>query len=105
MTIQRCCFTRAELKNLAGLSIYDKFIAEAYVPEDFDESVDIQSRLILVQRNGSVTNRYSDGTIGVPEEYQQLAEEDECPCTAEGTYADNWRNCEVDDFGNIITIL
>jgi hypothetical protein len=94
LTEERWVFTEDELENPAACDRDDEFLASGSgLPEVG----------ILVQRNGEVTNRYGDGTAGVPDEQRTLVNDAET-LGGMGEYnlgdiADNWRQVMVDDRG------
>lgn len=89
MTTERWVFTDQELaQNAIGCTAHDEFAAR--VPD--------QELCVIVYRNGEVSNRWSDGTAGVPAEVAELANEVETYYHPEqDAYADNWRDVEVVD--------
>ena len=103
MTTERWAFSESELANPAKCKSYDELLAD--VPYEYAEEHGIEED-IIVQRNGTVTNRWSDGTAGVPAETAELAGECETlyrPETREET--DAWRDVEVDAAGNFLRLL
>jgi len=105
---ERWGFTEAELKKPSTCNSFD----EQIVTCDFPEFVTWAERGILVQRNGTVTTRYADGTKGVSDEERELIEGGE-PAhykingNAESPYGndldvDTWRNVWTDKDGNFL---
>jgi hypothetical protein len=89
---ERWAFTQAELAAPAECNGYDEF--NASVPNEDP---------VIVYRDGTVSNRWYDGTAGVPTETAALAGEDESPYNPDtGELADTWRDVEVDDAGNFL---
>lgn len=65
---QRWAFSESELTHPAKCNAYDELIGE------FCEEEGIKSG-VIVYRNGEVSNRWDDGTAGVPAEVAELADE------------------------------
>lgn len=119
---ERWCFTERELAEPALLKMCrgtDEFIAQVVDPATGESAAEMG---IIVLRNGTATNRWEDGTAGVPEELRAEAEEDESPAKP-GNYdqrdvspaqaqnarqalesddlvADNWREVNVNEDGS-----
>lgn len=87
---ERWVFTDAELA-VKGLNCKgdDEFVATV---EDVVHGV-------IVQRDGSVTNRWEDGVLGVPKKIVELADDVESLVASNGEVADNWLSVEVNDDG------
>jgi hypothetical protein len=79
---ERWCFAKADLQHPQWCRSVDQFIAR--VP-GYEIGV-------VVQRNGSATNLWEDGVIGIPPEVAMIAEADESPMTRSGEPADEWRD-------------
>lgn len=105
---ERWGFTDAELKNPSACNAFD----EQIVTCDFPEFVTWTERGILVQRNGTVTNRYGDGTAGISDEERELIENGEPPQykingdvdspNGNDFDVDTWRNVWTDNDGNFL---
>lgn len=67
MRTERWAFAESELANPAACKAHDELIGA--VPYECG---------IIVYRNGEVSNRWEDGTVGVPAETRELADECEC---------------------------
>jgi len=94
---ERWVFTKAQLKNPKGLRRDDELIA-LVTPDEPSEGVDV-----IVYRNGEVSNRFGDGTVGLPEEvYVAAQDEDKLFDEEEDDWADNWRDVIVDADGNFV---
>lgn len=101
--IERWAFSDAELKNPQACNGFDELVADEIIGYNKQENRLIYGEIgVLVQRNGTVTNRYADGTIGVANDVAELAGEDESPCHTDGTPCDNWRDVETNDKGEFI---
>jgi hypothetical protein len=61
---ERWAFTEAELKQPAACTSHDELVA----------AVEESEIAVLVQRNGKPSNRYADGTAGVPAEISEAVE-------------------------------
>jgi hypothetical protein len=100
VTNERWAFTQAELAAPAECKSHDELIAG--VPYEYAEERGIECG-IIVYRNGTVSNRWEDGTAGVSVEAAELAGEDELPYSPDsGELADTWRDVTVDDAGNFL---
>jgi hypothetical protein len=104
MRRERWVFTVAELALLdQGGEFHgeatDEFIAYP-VPQAPQHGV-------IVQRDGTVTNRFADGTVGVPEDQQELANECESLWTDmdQDGLAEDWRDVLVEDTGEFIRLV
>lgn len=103
--IERWVFTDYELKNfrvLSKCSGLDEFLADGGA-----------ELAVIVLRNGTTTNRWEDGTVGVPPRVADLADFDELPIKPkhkrafddfgdEDTAAENWRDVYVDKNGKFL---
>jgi len=89
----RLVFTQDEIdRNGAGCREKDEFVSNYVGSAD----------LVVVTRDGKITNRWSDGTVGVPDDVRDLVEMEEeyyRPDTDES--ADTWRDCIVYDDGTV----
>ncbi len=103
--IERWCFTDMELKTPGECAGTDEFLADG----DTEMAV-------IVQRDGTVTNRWEDGTVGVPDDVKQRADFDESPIKPvwrrgqiglhdADYYADNWRDVYVDKDGHFMAFV
>lgn len=99
-SIERWCFTDFEMKKPTMCNGTDEFLA------DGDAEL-----AVIVLRNGTVTDRWEDGTTGVPPHCAQMADLDESPINPghrrqmfneEDHYADNWRDVYVDKSGKFL---
>lgn len=100
---ERWAFSRGELADPAACTAYDDLIALVDVYDDYDCIIDTHE--IIVSRNGEVSNRWGDGTVGVPPEIAELAAEVETLLHPDGDVADVWRDCEADADGKFIRFL
>lgn len=97
MPKQRWVFTQAELaRNGKGCEAHDEFIAT--LPSETELGV-------IVYRNGKVSNRWADGTAGVPRGIAELANEVETLGTPDGELADEWHDVEADRQGHLKRIV
>jgi hypothetical protein len=96
--IERWVFTDDEVKRPKHCRAYDEFVARPQDADEFpDESTDTPG--VLVQRNGTVTNRWEDGIAGVPERVMARADAEETLASTDGQIADNWYDVYVDSAG------
>lgn len=98
MTSERWVFTGAELRAKGeDCNRYDTFVA---IVPNFQLGV-------LVYRNGEATNRWEDGTAGVPDGVRELAAAVETLATTETPVepANRWCNVFVDEDGDLIEII
>ena len=98
MKNERWVFTDAELaSNGRDCSGDDELVARV---------MDVELG-VLVERNGTVTNRWADGTAGVPDAVVKLAKDVESLQTTETPVelAENWRAVEVNDDGTLAWII
>jgi len=101
---ERWCFTAYELEHPEDCKSHDEFVADL----GGDQEGLISELGVLVQRNGDVTNRWGDGTVGVGDEYRQLADKSDTlvkPYRQAGesdVYADTWREVIVDKEGKFV---
>ena len=101
---ERWCFTAYELSgHERTCHNYDEFVADL----GEDQQGPISEVGVIVYRNGDVSNRWGDGTRGVPDEYRQLADEVEALTKPYGegeadVYADEWRDVIADKDGGFV---
>jgi hypothetical protein len=97
MKTERWAFSESELANPAACKADDELVGE--VPYEYAEENGIECG-IIIYRNGEVSNRWEDGTAGVPAEARELADECETlfhPQRNETT--DVWADVFVDHDG------
>jgi hypothetical protein len=105
--MERWCFTDYELANpevLQACRGEDEFIAGVSDPETGGSG----ELGVIVQRNGTVSNRWEDGTAGVPDDTQEEARNEEVlvkPLSSRApdrrdSFADNWRDVDVAEDGS-----
>jgi hypothetical protein len=70
MIIERWAFSRDELAHPDECSSHDELIAYVDVDNDFGGT---DGYGIIVYRNGKISNRFDDGTAGVPKRLADLA--------------------------------
>lgn len=98
MKTERWVFTDAELvANGKDCSGGDELVAHV---------MDVELG-VLVERNGTVTNRWADGTAGVPDDIVELAKDVESLQTTETPVelAENWREVELNEDGTLAWII
>ena len=111
MRQERWVFTDAELAAPAKCKGHDEFTTGPVPcgPPDtleFAETGELRwTELgVFVQRNGTVTNRWDDGTAGVPVDIVDLAGDIDSYVLAVGevTIADNWRDVICTSDGDFV---
>lgn len=95
--IERWVFTEKELQEPSACQRADEFVVYSSLLGMPDA--------ILVKRNGQATNRYADGTVGVTEEDQLIADGLEEYLSLNGDHADNWRDVETNDEGYFLRFV
>ncbi len=93
-TLQRWAFMPDELDNLETCRADDEFTA--YPPAE--------ELGVIVYRNGDVSNRWADGTAGIPDDVREIAD-DEDTLYRDAEEIEGWRNVEVDDNGRPVRII
>ena len=102
VTKQRWAFSEEELAQPFACNGWDELIAEARNPNT-GEHLELG---VVVYRNGLVSNRWEDGTAGVPAIVRELAnEEDTLYHPTTGEQIDIWCNVEADEEGNLVRLL
>lgn len=89
---ERWIFTREELNVPESCHGLDEFIA---LPADSQQGV-------IVNRNGTVTNRWEDGTAGVPELLRRSADEVDTLVSIDGIQGVSWRDVFTDENGSFV---
>lgn len=102
MSKQRWAFTESELANPAECKGDDELVAYVYTDTEFKET---ESYGIVVYRNGKVSNRFDDGTAGVPRGLVDLANDCESLLHPDGEETSVWKDVEADDQGNFVRFL
>lgn len=103
MRKERWAFSEEESALPFACNSYDELTTTVPDPYNPGEHCELA---VIVYRNGEVSNRWSDGTAGLPAEVVEMAAEEETlyhPDTDE--YTDVWRDVEVDDDGNLLRLL
>lgn len=94
--VERWVFTQREFDRLmlgfpVLIKAQDEFIVD--VP-DIEEPSEIE-HAVIAYRNGKISNYYADGTAGVPQDLQDLANDIESYRTDEGEEVSIWADVEV----------
>jgi hypothetical protein len=89
--IERWAFLPCELDNLQACRAEDEFIAVLPL-----EEVELG---VIVYRNGEVSLRWQDGTVGIPPEIRELADDEETVLSLKGEVIIGWRDVEVSEDG------
>lgn len=104
-------FTQQDLQDPSQCNAYDEFMVTCPIDDD-PLFATWQERGIIVYRNGIVSNRYADGTVGISTDEKAFIEDGECATykcggtehdsdiPADDLHADTWRYVEQDDKGN-----
>jgi len=100
MAKQRWAFSKSELADPVACTAYDDLIALVTLYDE--DGTPIDEHGIIVYRNGEVSNRFEDGTKGVPKEIVELADCEESLLHPDGEETEVWWDCEVDEEGNFI---
>lgn len=99
---ERWAFSQSELADPAECKGYDELVAYIDVDDDGDGAESIG---IVVCRDGTVSNRFDDGTAGVPKEFAELANECESLLHPDGEDTAAWKDVEADAEGNFVRFL
>lgn len=86
--IERWAFLPDELDNLEQCRADDEFVVS---PAELELG-------IIVYCNGQVSNRWEDGTVGIPERIRELADSEDEYYVRHGEQAE-WRDVEVSEDG------
>jgi hypothetical protein len=105
---ERWVFTKSELKHPETCHSKDEFIG--YPERDIDDEIRVwPERGVIVYRNGQVSNRYSDGTAGVPDDERDLVDAIETLVKPREQVKDlydelayNWYDVVIDAEGNFV---
>ena len=98
--IERWAFTQSELKRPRNTMAHDELVASVkFHCEETGNTLDA----VIVYRNWEVSNRWADGTAGIPALIAELAAEDESPYNPDThEAADTWRDVVVDEEGGFV---
>jgi hypothetical protein len=96
---ERWAFSQSELAQPVKCNGYDELVAYVHVDDDWDS---VESFGIIVYRNGEVSNRFDDGTAGVPKELVELADCEESLLHPDGEETAKWRDVMADGDGNFL---
>ena len=99
---ERWAFSKSELADPAKCRSDDELVA--YIDLD-DGYGGTDGQQIIVFRGGRASNRYADGTAGVPEALALLAEEVESLLHSDGEDTFDWRDVETNKDGTFIQFL
>ena len=100
--IERWVFTQAELDTMDKPT--PRYLLRS--DDEFLATVPDCELPVLVCRNGTVTNRWSDGTAGVSDEIKELADHEETLYDANTKkIADTWQDVVVDGNGVFVGFL
>jgi hypothetical protein len=93
--IERWAFLASELDNLPACKAEDEFVARPM--EELELGV-------IVCRGGEVSNRWDDGTVGIPPEVRELADETDSLHSLSGEEIIGWRDVEVSEDGRPVRL-
>ena len=93
---ERWAFSALELADPTKCTSYDELVAIVDTDSEWD---DVDSYGIVVYRNGKISNRFDDGTYGVPVWLTKLADDVESLLHPDGEETAVWKDVEVDDDG------
>jgi hypothetical protein len=99
---ERWAFSQSELADPAACKGDDELVAYVDLDDDWDG---VEGHSVIVYRNGKVSNRFSDGTAGVPRELAKLADNVESLLHPDGEETAEWRDVRVDDNGNFLRFV
>lgn len=102
MKRERWAFSDAEFANPHKCKSDDELVA--YVDYD-DEFEGTDGQQVVVYRDGRVSNRFADGTAGVPEGMAIAAEAEESLLHPDGEDTSVWRDVVVGDSGEFLCFL
>jgi hypothetical protein len=89
--IERWAFLPSELDNLQACRAEDEFVASLPLEE--------MELGVIVYRNGEVSLRWEDGTVGIPPEIRELADEQDTLHSLKGEEICGWYDVEVSEDG------
>ena len=103
---ERWVFADNELKNPKNCKSNDEFIAMVTMGDE-DAARWGGETDVIIRRDGTPTNRFADGTAGVPQEIQDIAKEIECLHIPGDSWelADSWRDVICDKNGKFVRFV
>ena len=99
MKTERWAFSEKELADPYACHSHDELLASVPNPDDPEKSLE---QGIIVYRNGTVSNRWEDGTVGVPAEVAELANDEETLYHPDDELTEAWRDVCVGDDGSFL---
>lgn len=99
---ERWAFSESELANPAKCKSNDELVAYVDLDDDWEG---VERHGVVVYRNGEVSNRFDDGTAGLPKGLAELAGDVESLLHPDGEETAEWKNIEVDNEGNFVKFL
>lgn len=99
---ERWAFSQSELNSPAACKGDNELVAYVDLDDDWDG---VEGYSIIVYRNGKVSNRFSDGTVGMPRELANLANDVESLLHPDGEETAEWRDVTVDKDGNFLRFV
>lgn len=101
MSKERWAFSKSELADPAACNGYDDLIAFVTIYDDEGGEL-IDEHEVIVYRNGEVSNRFGDGTKGIPPELAELANDVETLLHPDGEETEVWKDVDADANGNFL---
>jgi len=122
MPNERWVFTETEIRQLAmtpqsqrdtlpKFNSLDEFLCALPEISDEDDKSDEDDNKweqtpLIAYRNSSLSNRWADGTVGIPDELRELADDVQTYSTLDGgDYATVWLDVACDSQGNLVELL
>jgi hypothetical protein len=96
---ERWAFSQSEIVDPVKCNGHDELVAYVDIDDDWGG---IEGYGIIVYRNGKVSNRFDDGTTGVPKILVELADSEENLLHSDGEETSEWKNVMADDKGNFL---
>jgi len=99
---ERWAFSDAEFADPHKCKSHDELMACIDYDDGFDGT---DGQQVIVYRNGKVSNRYADGTTGVPEGLAIAAEAEESLLHPDGEDTSVWKDVVVGSSGEFLCFL
>jgi len=97
---ERWVFCESELTHPETCKSYDELTTTVLDPDSDPDNPEHLEQGVIVYRNGEVSNRWNDGTAGIPADVAELANCEETYYHPErDEYADIWADVFVDNNG------
>lgn len=99
---ERWAFSESELANPAGCKGYDELVAYVHLDDNWGG---VEGHGVVVYRNGEISNRFDDGTAGIPDGLAELANDVESLLHPDGEDTAEWRDVEVEGEGDFVRFV